>query len=455
MKRKKVTIIGAGPSGLMCGAMLSRHFDVDIYEKTNSIGGRSKWSKLGDNYVDFGPHVLRYGEKGSIMQVFDIASIEKPECPGLSVSIYKGRKARQLISGTESTLMKKISLMQTSLLGPINRVRFIQSLLDLIETSKEEPDSLRSKTVTNWAEEKDLNRDVAEIFSILARATNTCPDKNNTSALELGLHLANGMEAGKTITYPIGGFGKLHEHLADKIKENGGNIYLNSKVNEILFEKNQASGIIIGKEISNCDYLVAAMPSANLWKSLVDKPNLLRQLNIEEVRNICSYLTESKKIKPNKGLCLDMIIDTDKYKDKSMVLHPCNELPSIMCIVSNTDKTLVKEGESYLTYLGLPNKDLNIMEYKSLAKFMINQVYPNIFYYQKNARWMALNVIDGAEVNVNQEQMDRPSSLIPGIDNFFNPSDDKKEGHSGGEEIAAGASISVYKKIMEREGYLF
>ncbi len=53
---KKVIIIGAGPGGLAAGMLLaSKGYDVNIFEKSDHIGGRNSLLKVGDFSFDLGP----------------------------------------------------------------------------------------------------------------------------------------------------------------------------------------------------------------------------------------------------------------------------------------------------------------------------------------------------------------------------------------------------------------
>ncbi|HEQ78793.1 MAG TPA: FAD-binding protein [Euryarchaeota archaeon] len=56
---KRIAIVGAGPGGLTAGMILaSKGFDVTIFEKESSVGGRNAEIKL-DNYLfDTGPTFL-------------------------------------------------------------------------------------------------------------------------------------------------------------------------------------------------------------------------------------------------------------------------------------------------------------------------------------------------------------------------------------------------------------
>lgn len=56
MKKKKIVIIGAGPGGLTAGLLLSnKGYSVEIYEKKSCVGGRNSSFNLGDYKFDLGP----------------------------------------------------------------------------------------------------------------------------------------------------------------------------------------------------------------------------------------------------------------------------------------------------------------------------------------------------------------------------------------------------------------
>ncbi|KWT91811.1 phytoene desaturase family protein [Candidatus Magnetominusculus xianensis] len=57
--KKKITIIGAGPGGLAAAMLLlSKGYEVDIYEKEAAVGGRTGRFFLGDYIFDIGPTFL-------------------------------------------------------------------------------------------------------------------------------------------------------------------------------------------------------------------------------------------------------------------------------------------------------------------------------------------------------------------------------------------------------------
>lgn len=57
--KKKITIIGAGPGGLSCAMILARRgYDVTVFEKEKTVGGRNAAIRLGGYTFDMGPTFL-------------------------------------------------------------------------------------------------------------------------------------------------------------------------------------------------------------------------------------------------------------------------------------------------------------------------------------------------------------------------------------------------------------
>ena len=59
MSKKKVLVIGAGPGGLSSAMILAeKGFEVEVYERSHSVGGRNAEIQLGDFSFDTGPTFL-------------------------------------------------------------------------------------------------------------------------------------------------------------------------------------------------------------------------------------------------------------------------------------------------------------------------------------------------------------------------------------------------------------
>ena len=72
MNKKKIAIIGAGISGLAAGKLLSKNFDITIFEKKNHIGGIARTKDIdGVAYHLVGGHCFNSKNKSVMNFVFN------------------------------------------------------------------------------------------------------------------------------------------------------------------------------------------------------------------------------------------------------------------------------------------------------------------------------------------------------------------------------------------------
>ena len=77
---KSVCIIGAGLSGLTCGARLARAgFDVILIEENTSPGGLLSVTRIGNEYLELVPHHLRKSDKALLGLIRDMKVANKVE----------------------------------------------------------------------------------------------------------------------------------------------------------------------------------------------------------------------------------------------------------------------------------------------------------------------------------------------------------------------------------------
>jgi len=77
LERKKIAIIGGGITGLAAGMELVRNgYDVDIYEKEDSIGGLASGKIINDNIYEYGPHFFHTNNPRILSEIKEIAGDE-------------------------------------------------------------------------------------------------------------------------------------------------------------------------------------------------------------------------------------------------------------------------------------------------------------------------------------------------------------------------------------------
>ena len=98
----------------------------------------------------------------------------------------------------------------------------------------------------------------------------------------------------------------VYERMAEIIKKNGHNIYLNKKIKRVITKENIAIGIELEDgEIKQYDHIISTMPLTLMVKNLNEVPENIKELTTKlKYRNtILVYLkVESEKILPDNWL---------------------------------------------------------------------------------------------------------------------------------------------------------
>ncbi len=77
MPKKKIAIIGAGVTGLAAGMYLARNnYDVHIFEKENNYGGLASGKIINDNIYEYGPHFFHTNNPMILSEIKEIVGDE-------------------------------------------------------------------------------------------------------------------------------------------------------------------------------------------------------------------------------------------------------------------------------------------------------------------------------------------------------------------------------------------
>lgn len=74
--KKKIAIIGSGISGLTCGYLLHKEFDIEIFEANNYIGGHTSTVDVGDLAIDTGFIVFNDRTYPSFKKIIDKLGVD-------------------------------------------------------------------------------------------------------------------------------------------------------------------------------------------------------------------------------------------------------------------------------------------------------------------------------------------------------------------------------------------
>ena len=281
LSSKKVAIIGAGASGLSCGDLLSeRGIKVDIYEKSNQIGGLATSSKLTKGSIDTFYHhlfetdkyILDFIKKNRLNQkiyfkkaitghiwddkYFDISNIKKLYFSGL---LNNYSFLRVLIGGALIKYLPAFFNLENKCLYLIL-------------------DNLFGKDASNKIWKPLLVSKFGKHSKVIPYSWLKARIKDRS--IKLG--------------YAKGGFIEIYKFLCKKIKKSKGNIFINYEVNKIIRDGNSRSLIINNKKYDKI--VVTTSPNIN--------KKLLKELDyscskIEYLGALCGIIEFSKRPVPS------------------------------------------------------------------------------------------------------------------------------------------------------------
>ena len=345
MNKQKILIIGSGLSGLSCATYLDKNkFDVSIYEKSDTPGGRVSSEIIDGNICDVGFQVLlnNYDEVNRL-------------------GVYSTLNLKYFDSGAEIYDNGQILSIYSPLKHPY---KFIKSNIIRMFTLSDVISLLKSLFVKS--DLKHANQYVNKNFSDKSQKLFFYPffrgvflSKELHTDSNFFLKIYKKFAFG-TASLPSHGMKMLPKEI---IKRYDLDINYNHELKNIESQK----AIFVNNVEEHFDKIVLAMPINNLKK--------ITNIDIEAENNFnkTAYITSSKKVL-NKAI---MLVADDQYK-----------INSIQCL-SNISKNYSSDFDHLYSISSLEDIDDNMLvsEFKSITKlsdkdikliksFTINEALP-------------------------------------------------------------------------------
>jgi len=286
MKKKDVIIIGSGIGGLTAGALLTKKgFNVNIYEKEDLIGGRALTFDTSNLTLDYYLKTLNNFNMNVPFSEPDLNIIfNKNMLDGYTIDLGYHAIGGGVLSNANSVLEEfndHVDILE-SYVGLINENGYVFPFLSRIDKLKIFPNILRLL----FASEKTLKKldkiSITEtinkygrgkmklILEIFSRSITTINNLDLISTGEMFRSQRNLYRGSKPVGYPKKGLESITQKLAKYIKENGGYIHTNKKVEKIILENNRIKGITIDNKIIESDIIISNILVQNLF-NLVDE----------------------------------------------------------------------------------------------------------------------------------------------------------------------------------------
>ncbi len=424
-------IIGAGLTGMQCGALLARRgARVLLLDKNPYLGGRGQVVRRDGFTLDYGFHFARFGDKGPIAT---IASRLGQPLDLVDLGEY------HLFKEDGSCLLFPTGprqLFRTQLLTTAEKLRALRLLLS-VRRATSFP-HVQGKTVRQWMDDEKLSANLRTYLTCASINLILCPFVERASATELLANLGMTARAGKSAAYPAHGWEKVYEGMVKHIEEKG-EVRLGKAVQKIQIEQGTACGVMVDGTLMSAERVVFCAPVQAL-------PHLVEGLDKE-------FTQRAKNLKPSAGIVLDLAL-SKKVSDHRGIDYFLDPI-SFGYFPSNLCARLAPEGHQLASFF-IPAEREDVQDEARRGALLdrlrrqIALAYPEMLPNVMWERLLPLPFAFGAELVAGQERSARVEYTVPGVRNLFVLGDSTRGGAAGGD--IGHISVLEFMDWLGREG---
>lgn len=312
----RIAVIGAGPAGMTAAYELSKQLGtkvtvLDLYEKSNRVGGLSKSIDLWDQRVDLGPHRF-FSQDRSINELWLEVVGDNYDIVNRQTRIYYKKRFFDYP-------IKAFNALRG--LGIFEAVRCVLSYMaERLFPTRD------TSTFEGWVTSRFGKRLYTIFFKTYSEKLwgISCSDLDADFAaqrikkLSLFEAIKNALFQGKgnkhatlvdQFAYPARGTGAVYEAMQAQMESRGATVYVNTGVEKVLTSAGKATSIQLENgEVLPYDHVISTMPISLLVERLPEVPNRVMEL--------------SKKLTFRNTILVYLKIDrTDLFTDQWLYVH--------------------------------------------------------------------------------------------------------------------------------------
>ncbi len=261
----RVGVIGGGATGLAAAYELGlRGHHAEVFESAPFLGGQASTFPVNGVPLERGYHHLFRSDTSMIDLIGELGLTHRLKWIDSNVGYYANGRLWKFTSPVDLLMFRPMPLLDRIRLG----------LLTLGLQRRKEWASLEQTTATEWLLAHGGRKVYGAIFEPMLRGKFGRYHDQITMAWlwnKFALRTASRGKglAGKfkeQLAYPTGSFGEIFDVLADRIRQQGGEIHVSSGVREVVVEEGRVRGLTVsvgGGEPERRDYdqVLATVPS--------------------------------------------------------------------------------------------------------------------------------------------------------------------------------------------------
>ncbi|MFA5375463.1 MAG: NAD(P)/FAD-dependent oxidoreductase [Dehalococcoidia bacterium] len=286
-----VIVIGAGPGGVTCAALLAKKgLSVLVLDKNQHVGGKQVAVSHCTELWPTGGLPVNGGSWFEAFKALGIASKFRVSVKDISM-LYRnsGGPWQRTVTKMDPYVLPDPNVLfdQWELKGKEREVA-LKLLAEIAMMPPDKINALDDTTVREYLEQYgDVPRNVYGYFAFLTHAFNVglvdlVPMSEVVKAFQRLMNQA--------LAYPIGGYGRMSEDIAGVLKECGGRIKNKTRVEKILIEDGRAVGVVARDAVYRAPIIVS---NAGL------QPTVLKLVGEQYYDK--SYIDYVKNLLPSNG----------------------------------------------------------------------------------------------------------------------------------------------------------
>jgi protoporphyrinogen oxidase len=305
----EICIIGAGISGLVAGALLSKKgHNVTIFEKEEFVGGRA---------LSFNPALFTADQYLELLSRFqmnvpysepDLQTIfEKKMLDGYRLDLGYHAIGGGVMSNLNRVLAALDDHIETfesnvgfikedgydfPFLTRLDKIKILPNILQLLFASEKTMERLDGISMTKTIEQYGRGK-MKLVLELFSRSISTVNNLDRISTGEMFRAQRTLLKGSKPVGYPKNGLGEIHQKLVKAIKAQDGVIQMGTPVQKILIEDSKATGVLVGKKEYRFDTIISTLLVQKLF-SIADEKHFPKDYvtmlkSLEGTGSLCAY----------------------------------------------------------------------------------------------------------------------------------------------------------------------
>ncbi|MEN8927981.1 MAG: phytoene desaturase family protein [Flavobacteriales bacterium] len=370
---KKVIVIGSGFSSLSAASYLAKAgFEVEVYEKNSSLGGRARIKKINGFTFDMGPswywmpdvfdrYFADFGK--DVSDFYDLvrlspsyrvfweesqddipANMEELEAYFEKYESGSGKKLQQFLAEAK----QKYDIgMREFVTKPSLSIKEFMS----IDIAKKGMSLDLFKPISKHIRQFFKHPKLIELLEFPVLFLGAKPQ--NTPAL---YSLMNYADMALGTWYPMGGMNKIIEGMVSVATELGVKFHTNSGVDEIIVEGKKTVGIKTNGELKKADFVVSGADYHHTEKLLAPTFRNYKEAywdkRVMAPSSLLYYVGLNKKI---EGIKHHNLFFDESFENHAVEIYDTHKWPEkplfYVCNPSKTDSSVAPEGKENLFFL--------------------------------------------------------------------------------------------------------